>query len=123
VQTQAGCQALLSRVPTPGRHQPLVQPPRGQHGPPGVILLGHRGAKDSQEARACHVVDRPTIPVDLLLDQGVQSAHLAVERIKPQARLERCGMGQGTPEQRDQFALADGHALERELGGSPGGKG
>jgi hypothetical protein len=69
------------------------------------------------------VVDRPSIPVDLLLDQGVQGAHLAVERIKPQARLERRGMGQGTPEQRDQFALADEHALDRGLGGSPGGKG
>jgi hypothetical protein len=41
VQTQAGCQALLSRVPSSGRHQPLVQPPRSQHGSPGVILLGH----------------------------------------------------------------------------------
>ena len=31
---------------TPGRRQPLVQPPRGQHGSPGVILVGHRGAKE-----------------------------------------------------------------------------
>ena len=97
------------------RRQPLVQPPRGQYGPPGVILLGHRGAKDGQEARAGHVVDRPAIPVDFLLSQGVQGAHLAVERIKSHARPERPGLGQGTPEQRDQFPLTGGHALDRDL--------
>ena len=87
-----------------------------------MILLGHRGAKEGQEARASHVVDRPAIAVDFLLGQGVQGAHLAVERIQPHARLTR-GLGQATPEQRDQFALAAGHALDRGGRGSPGGKG
>ena len=123
MQPQAHCQRLLSRVPAPGRRHPLVQPPRGQQGAPGVILVGHRGAKDGQEARAGHVVERPAIAVDLLLGQGVQGAHLAVERIKPHARPESRGMGQGTPEQRDQFSLAAGPALDSGCWGSPGDKG
>jgi hypothetical protein len=66
-----------------------------------VILVGHWSAKDSQEACTGHVVDCPAIAVDLLLGQGKQGAHLTVERIQPHARLERRGLGQGTPEQRD----------------------
>ena len=123
MQPQTRGQRLRRRVPTSGRRQPLVQSPRGQQGAPGVILLGHRGAKEGQEARASHVVDRPAIALDLLLGQGIQGAHLAVERIQPRVRLERRGLGQATPEQRDQFALAAGHALDRGGGGSPGGKG
>jgi hypothetical protein len=84
-----------------------------------VILVGHRGAKEGQEARTGHGVDDPAIPLDLLLGQGVQGAHLAVERIQPQARLERRGLGQGTPEQRDQFPLTDEHALVSGPGGLP----
>ena len=93
-----------------------------REGAPGVILVGHRGAKDSQEARACHVVDRPAIVVDLLLDRGIQGAHLAVECIQPLVCLERRGLGQGTPEQRDQFPLADGHAMDRGLGAALGAR-
>ena len=43
MQTQTRCQRLFRRVAE--RRQPLVQPPRGQHSSPGVIFLGHRGAK------------------------------------------------------------------------------
>ena len=120
MQPQAHGQQRLCRVPTRVRRQPLVQSPRGRQGTPGVILLGHRGAKEGQEARASHVVERPAIPLDLLLGQGVQGAHLTVERIEPRVRLERRGLGQATPEQRDQFALAVGHARDRGGGGSRG---
>ena len=88
-----------------------------------MILLGYRGAKEGQKARASYVMERPAIPVDLLLGQGVQGTHLAVECIQPHARLERRSTGQGTPEQRDQFALTAGHVLDRGGRGSPGGKG
>ena len=57
------------------------------------------------------------------LADAAQGAHLAVEHIQARLRLNRCGLGQGTPEQRDQFALAAGHAMPRELWGSPVGEG
>jgi hypothetical protein len=86
-----------------------------------MIFLNERGAKDGQEASAGDGVDRSSIPVHLLLGQGIQGAHLAVERIKPDARPESRGMCWGTPEQRDQFPLAVGSALDRGGGGRPGG--
>ena len=78
-------------------------------GPPSMILLGHWCAKDGQEARGCNMVDSPSI--------AWTSCWVRVYRvrIKSHARPERPGLGQGTPEQRDQFPPADGHALDREL--------
>jgi hypothetical protein len=60
----------------------LVQFKSGQDGPLSVILLGQRSTKHRQEAIARHLLDRPTILLDLPLGKGIEGAHMAMQVLK-----------------------------------------
>src|SRR5574341_1524141 len=68
------------------RREALAQPEGGQNGALGMILLGQRGTKHRQEAISRYLLHRPAVLQDLTLGEGIEGAHLVMQRLK----IPRC---------------------------------
>ena len=84
----------------------LLEPQRRPHGPPGVILLRHRGTKQDQASLILHRLEGPLIPLDGLQGQGTQRLHRLVLYLCCLSRCPRRQRGEGrelTDEDGDHF--------------------
>jgi hypothetical protein len=88
-----------------GRGHVCVQRERRQDRPLGVILLGHRRAKQRHEALSAKFHQAPGIALQDLVDRREQRLHAPMHRLGPQTPRQRQGIRQATTERRHLFVF------------------
>ena len=86
-----------------------------EHRPPGVILQGHRDAKEHQKAVVAHGLEGALIRLDLVVDQVEQGLAQAWQRLQTQALDQGDRIRQGPTQHGHQLAFP--HEGSGESGG------